>query len=215
MLYFRALFGGLDALPDADPGLRRAIDERAAQVGWPALHAELATVDPRAAGRIHANDSQRIQRALEVYELTGRPISDWQGRGVDDPLPWPLLKIALIPGQREVLHERIAARFAAMLEAGLLAEVRALHARGDLGVQHSAVRAVGYRQLWEHLEGRVSLDEAVRSAVTATRRLAKRQLTWLRREADLAVFDPFEPQTREKIIALVSSWGGNGVQTLC
>ena len=182
MLYLRALYQGLAALPPANAALRAALDAQAASVGWPALHAELARVDPQAAARIARNDAQRIQRALEVQRLTGLPISHWQQRtdGAQDEFRW--LRYALIPAAGDDWRGRLAARFEAMLQHGLLAEVRALHARGDLSEQHPSIRAVGYRQLWGYCEGRCSLDEAVRLAIIATRQLAKRQLTWLRRE---------------------------------
>jgi tRNA dimethylallyltransferase len=155
---------------------------RALYQGLAALHAELARVDPQAAARIARNDAQRIQRALEVQRLTGLPISHWQQRtdGAQDEFRW--LRYALIPAAGDDWRGRLAARFEAMLQHGLLAEVRALHARGDLSEQHPSIRAVGYRQLWGYCEGRCSLDEAVRLAIIATRQLAKRQLTWLRRE---------------------------------
>ena len=180
MLYFRALFRGLSELPPADPVVRAEIAERAARIGPDALHAELARVDPAAAARIHPNDPQRVQRALEVWRLTGKPITTLQqggARSVHD-----FHKLAVAPADRAELHRRIEARFATMLERGLLDEVARLHARGDLTPDLPALRAVGYRQLWRHLDGQETLDEAVRRAVFATRQLAKRQLTWLRKE---------------------------------
>jgi tRNA dimethylallyltransferase len=180
MLYLRALFYGLAALPKATPALRAQLDARAAKEGWPALHAELARLDPQAAHRIAPNDSQRIQRALEVCLSTGRPISELQ-RGTSSPLAGlPVRQWALVPSDRSMLHERLAERFDAMMKAGFLQEVRELRARGDLTARHPSMRAVGYRQLWAHLEGACDLTEAVRRGVVATRQLAKRQLTWLR-----------------------------------
>ena len=185
MLYFRALQRGLAELPPADPGLRTELDRAAAARGWPALHAELRQVDPEAAARIQPADSQRIQRALEVWRLTGRPLSELQAEG-DNPLEgWRLLKLGLAPASRAGLHQAIAARFAEMMAAGFLQEVERLHARGDLHPGLPAIRAVGYRQLWAAVAGEAGVDEAVAAAVTATRRLAKRQMTWLRAETGL------------------------------
>lgn len=185
MLYFRALLRGLAELPAADPALRAALDAEAAQRGWPALHAELARVDPAAAARIRPGDSQRIQRALEVWRLTGRPLSELQAAGAALPEGWQFLKLALAPPTRAALHAAIGARFEAMMAAGLLAEVEVLYARGDLHAGLPAIRAVGYRQLWAHLAGECELERAIADAVTATRRLAKRQMTWLRAEPGL------------------------------
>lgn len=182
MLYLRALLHGLAVLPQAAPELRAALDARAARLGWPALHAELFGMDPEAAARIAPNDGQRIQRALEVCYCTGRPISQLQRETVLPLADWPLRYWKLAPRDRGVLHERLARRFAGMMAAGFLEEVRALKARGDLSAAHPAMRAVGYRQLWAHLEGQCGLEEAVRRAVTATRQLAKHQLTWMRGE---------------------------------
>jgi tRNA dimethylallyltransferase len=182
MLYLRALLQGLAPLPQASPELRAELDARAAQHGWPALHAQLAQLDPAAAARIAANDSQRIQRALEVCYSSGRALTELQRATVSPLADWPLQYWALVPRERAQLHERLAQRFDAMMAAGLLEEVAALHARGDLTVRHPAMRAVGYRQLWVHLEGGCDLDQAMRRAVAATRQLAKRQLTWLRSE---------------------------------
>jgi tRNA dimethylallyltransferase len=175
MLYFKALREGIDALPPADPALRRQLDEQATQEGWPALHAELAGVDPASAARLPPGDSQR---ALEVYRLTGRPLSSWQqGPRTADSTAWPLL--ALEPQSRSWLHQRIAERFGAMLRGGLLAEVQALRARGDLHAGLPSMRCVGYRQAWEALDSGRS-DDLLDRGVAATRQLAKRQLTWLR-----------------------------------
>ncbi len=176
MLYFKALFDGIDEMPAADAALRAEIDARAMQAGWPALHAELATLDPPTAARLSVNDGQRIQRALEVQRLSGRPLSSWHTARTR-PAPPPL--VSLEPQDRGWLHARIAARFAAMLGAGFVDEVRALRARGDLNAAMPSMRAVGYRQAWAALEaGDLSALQASGSA--ATRQLAKRQLTWLR-----------------------------------
>jgi tRNA dimethylallyltransferase len=178
MLYYRALIAGLDALPQAEPALRAAIDAEAARHGWPALHAELAKVDPKAAQRISPNDAQRIQRALEVWRLTGKPLSALQG-APQDPLPFAIKAVSLFP-DRERLHETIAARFDAMLAAGLIEEVKNLRKKYRLTAAMPSMRAVGYRQVWEHLEGRYDKETLREKAVAATRQLAKRQLTWLR-----------------------------------
>jgi tRNA dimethylallyltransferase len=182
MLYLRALLHGLAALPRAAPQLRASLDARAARLGWPALHAELHALDPEAARRIAPTDSQRIQRALEVCYSAGQPISQLQRATVSPLAGMPYRYWILAPPDRALLHQRVARRFEEMMAAGLLDEVVALRARGDLTARHPAMRAVGYRQLWAHLDGEYDLDEAMRRAVTATRQLAKRQLTWLRAE---------------------------------
>ena len=181
LLYFRALTRGIAPLPEADAGVRAELDRRAREVGWPALHAELAGLDPAAAARIRPADGQRIQRALEVLELTGERLSDLQRRATPPPLDFAAF--ALLPADREALYARIDRRFLAMMETGLLEEVRALRARPDLHADLPSLRSVGYRQLWAYLAGGCSLAEAVAAAQRATRNLAKRQLTWLRAEA--------------------------------
>jgi tRNA dimethylallyltransferase len=182
MLYLRSLLDGLAVLPAADPHLRATLEREAAQRGWPALHARLAPLDPRAAARISPNDGQRIQRALEVCYATGRPISELQRATVSPLAGWRVRFWALAPRERALLHERLARRFHAMMAAGFLEEVRSLYRRGDLTSRHPSMRAVGYRQLWAHLAGEYDLDEAIRRGIAATRQLAKRQLTWLRAE---------------------------------
>ncbi|HNU10374.1 MAG TPA: tRNA (adenosine(37)-N6)-dimethylallyltransferase MiaA [Rubrivivax sp.] len=178
MLYFKALREGLDEIPSADAALRQSIDERARREGWPALHAELARVDPRTAARLAPHDAQRIQRALEVYAASGRPLSDWQGQARrTDAAAWPML--SLEPVSRAWLHARIAERFAAMLDAGLLEEVQRLRARGDLHAGLPSMRCVGYRQAWAALDA-ADTSGLLARGVAATRQLAKRQLTWLR-----------------------------------
>ncbi|MFC4297064.1 tRNA (adenosine(37)-N6)-dimethylallyltransferase MiaA [Castellaniella hirudinis] len=181
MLYYKALREGLNDLPEADPAIRRRLDEEALERGWPALHAELAGVDPVTAARLAPNDSQRLQRALEVWRGSGRTLSDWLTEPPRPALPgWRFETISLEPSDRSVLHARIAQRYQAMIVAGLLDEVRALRTRPDLHPGLPSIRCVGYRQLWDHLDGRASLDEAVEQAIAATRQLAKRQITWLR-----------------------------------
>jgi tRNA dimethylallyltransferase len=179
MLYYRALVGGLDALPQADAEVRAAINAEARERGWPALHAELERVDPRSARRIPASDTQRIQRALEVWRLTGKPLSSLQGVA-RAALPFALKAFALVPPDREALNQRIAERFEAMLEAGLVDEVRRLRSRYRLTPGMPSMRAVGYRQAWQHLEGELTEAAMREQAIAATRQLAKRQLTWLR-----------------------------------
>ena len=194
-LYFRALLEGLSPMPEADASLREAIAAEASSRGWPALHAELALVDPRAGMRIKPADAQRIQRALEVFRLSGRSISEWQDARVRKPFPFRMLKLVLAPRDRAVLHARIAQRFDAMLDQGFLEEVRRLRQMPELHAHPAplelpAVRAVGYRQAWEYLDGVIPVEEFRDRAIFATRQLAKRQLTWLRGELDARWFDP-------------------------
>ena len=192
MLYLRSLLHGLAQLPGAEPQLRAELDARAVAAGWPALHAELTQLDPQAAARIAPNDRQRIQRALEVCYRAGRPITELQRATVSPIAGWPLRYWAFAPRRRSVLHERIAERFNAMMTEGFLDEVRGLRGRGDLTARHPAMRAVGYRQLWAHLEGDYGLPQALERAVAATRQLAKRQLTWMRSEPLGEWLDPQE-----------------------
>ncbi|MGE0876703.1 MAG: tRNA (adenosine(37)-N6)-dimethylallyltransferase MiaA [Burkholderiales bacterium] len=184
MLYYRALASGLDALPQADRKLRAELDADAARRGWPALHAELARIDPPTAARLDVNDAQRVQRALEVHRLTGKPLSALQGSR-DAALPFELAAFALVPADRAELHQRIAARFDAMLAAGLVAELAALRARHALSAGMPSMRCVGYRQAWAHLEGEFGARDLRERGIAATRQLAKRQLTWLRSLPDL------------------------------
>ncbi len=183
MLYFKALADGIDAMPAADPEVRRRLEADAAALGWPAMHARLAEVDPVAAARLAPNDSQRIQRALEVWHASGRPLSSFHASGASGALAkgWPAAALlSLEPTDRAWLHERIAARFDAMLSSGFIAEVQALRARGDLHADLPSMRCVGYRQAWEALDGRWPLTELRERGIAATRQLAKRQITWLR-----------------------------------
>jgi len=181
MLYFKALQSGLSDLPHADPQLRAVLQQRLTDEGLGSLHAELSLVDPQSAARIHANDQQRTLRALEVYHLTGKPLSSIQGSAV--PLEYPVVKCILAP-PRAVLHQRIADRFQQMIQDGLIDEVNQLRARGDLSLDHPSMRCVGYRQVWKYLDGELDYDAMLERGVIATRQLAKRQLTWLRRESD-------------------------------
>ena len=193
MLYLRALLHGLAALPEASPQVRREIDQRAEREGWSALHAELARLDPEAAGRINSNDPQRIQRALEVCYVTGQPISRLQRDTISPLSGYKVRAWALAPGERALLHSRLELRFHNMLHAGFLNEVRMKRQRGDLTSSHSSMRAVGYRQLWAHLDGEYDLAEATRRGISATRQLAKRQLTWMRSEPSFTWVNPDTP----------------------
>ena len=200
MMYFRALTGGIADLPSADANIRATIDAQAQQQGWPAMHERLRAVDPEAANRIKPNDRQRIQRALEVYLSSGKTLSEWHRADsgtAGDGLRF--VKLALQPASRKVLHERIDRRLKFMLNNGFLDEVKVLRQRPDLTAQHSSMRSVGYRQLWQHLDGETSLEAAREKALHATRQLAKRQITWLRSEPELQSFDPLEVQTIDAI----------------
>jgi tRNA dimethylallyltransferase len=199
MLYFRALRRGLAALPSADPEVRAQIDAQAQRVGWPAMHAELASFDPRSAARIQPNDAQRIQRALEVYRISGRTLSDFHAEAQQPDPNLAFTTYAWVPADRERLYDAIRMRFHAMLQAGLLDEVRRLHSRADLHADLPSIRAVGYRQLWEYLDGQVSLEAAVDKAIVATRHLARRQLIWLRAEEDIKFLNALEPNAHAHI----------------
>jgi tRNA dimethylallyltransferase len=180
MLYFKALWEGLSELPQADAALRQEIENEASERGWPALHAELAKLDPETAARLKPTDAQRIQRALEVVRLTGAPMSNALESSRGEGLPYRVLPLALVPSDRAVLHERIAQRFAAMLEAGLVEEVIALRKKYRLTPTMPSMRCVGYRQVWQYLDDEYDRDELLNRGIYATRQLAKRQLTWLR-----------------------------------
>lgn len=197
-LYFRALRRGLSDLPAADPVVRARLEAEAARWGWETLHQRLQRVDPRAAARIHPNDPQRLQRALEVYELTGRPLSELQ-QGGSDALPYRVLALVLAP-ERELLHRRIQERFHRMLEQGLIGEVEGLFRRGDLGPDKPSIRCVGYRQVWSYLAGEVDYPTMVRQGITATRQLAKRQFTWLRSEPDAHRLDSLDTHLLDKVL---------------
>lgn len=202
-LYFRALEQGLAHMPEADPALRARLEDEADSLGWEALHARLAAVDPQAAARIHPNDPQRLQRALEVYELTGRPLSDWIAEQQRYTPPFRPVKVVVSPPDRQVLRDRIRVRFRIMLEQGLLEEVELLRTRPELHRDLPSMRAVGYRQAWDFLDGCCSRDEFVAKAITATGQLAKRQLTWLRREAGAEWFDPLRNRVLDRILKYV------------
>jgi tRNA dimethylallyltransferase len=194
-LYFEALLEGLSGMPAADEETRAQLRREAEERGWAALHAELARVDPAAAARIHANDPQRISRALEVHRLSGVPISTWQAARAPARFPFRVLRLVLCPRDRALLHERIASRFDAMLAAGFLDEVRVLRANPRLHPDLPAMRAVGYRQAWRHLAGETDAASFREQALAATRQLAKRQLTWLRGRPELRWLDPVQDST--------------------
>jgi tRNA dimethylallyltransferase len=189
MLYFNALREGLSVLPAADADIRMVIDAMAVEAGWPAIHRELGRIDPATAERLDPNDAQRVQRAMEIFYLTGKPMSELIAAGRSASLPFRLIPIALVPGERTVLHQRIAARFEEMLELGLINEVRALREEYDLKPSLPSMRCVGYRQAWQYLDGEFGLGTLREKAVAATRQLAKRQLTWLRSMEGLNTFD--------------------------
>ena len=190
MLYYKALLEGLADMPSADPAIRAELEARAASEGWEVLHRELALVDPESAARIHPNDPQRLTRALEVYRVSGLSMTEHRrrqaagnpdtGTSAVGQLPYTVAQLAIAPAQRQVLHERIAQRFRVMLEQGFVEEVEALRRRSDLHAGLPSIRAVGYRQVWEYLDGELSRDEMVERGIIATRQLAKRQFTWLR-----------------------------------
>jgi tRNA dimethylallyltransferase len=202
MMYYNALVKGISALPAANPCVRAELEERAAIHGWEHLHSELALVDPDSAARIHPNDPQRLTRALEVYQLTGRQLSELQQQN-SPPLPYSVAQFAIAPQDRAVLHVRIAERFEQMLDAGFLDEVAKLYAREDLHVELPSIRCVGYRQAWQHLAGELSLAEMQERAIIATRQLAKRQLTWLRGWSDVMWLDTFADNNLEVILKLI------------
>lgn len=186
MLYFHALLNGLAVLPEADVKTRQEIDAQAAQEGWAAVHERLNEVDPVAAKRIHPNDTQRVQRALEVYRVSGRSQTDWLKEQADLALPFRPIKLVIAPSDRADLHQKIIVRFDAMLESGFVDEVRALYDRGDLDASMPAIRAVGYRQAWSYLSGEYDQATFREKSIIATRQLAKRQFTWLRQQTDAA-----------------------------
>jgi tRNA dimethylallyltransferase len=197
MMYFKGLTDGLDDLPTADAGVRAALDEEAARIGWPGMHAKLRALDPATADRLAPNDAQRINRALEIIELTGKPMSELLARRAKPELPFELVSFALEPQDRSVLHRRIALRFDQMLgerdDEGLVAEVARLRARGDLTPNLPSMRCVGYRQAWEYLDGTIDRPALRELGIIATRQLAKRQLTWLRSMPDRIVIDCLGP----------------------
>ena len=212
-LYFRALAQGLAVLPPADPRVRAGIEREAARAGWPAMHARLAGVDPASARRIHTSDPQRIERALEVHALTGRPMSELLARGRRGGLVGPVCRIVLEPADRSVLHRDIAVRFMRMLDAGLVDEVRGLKRRWPLTARSASMRLVGYRQVWAHLEGTCSREEMTERAIAATRQLARRQLTWLRSDRAAVRVDCHAPDAAPRVAACVESFVERAART--
>ncbi len=204
MLYFKALREGLSELPESDAEARGRIDAEAAARGWPALHAELARIDPETATRLKPNDAQRIQRALEVFRITGTPMSQLLGRGKPTAPPFRLIELSLVPSDRGALHRRVEERFDAMLKRGLIEELRALRKRYTLRVGLPSMRCVGYRQTWQYLEGDMDRNELRQRGIFATRQLAKRQLTWLRASGELQPFDCLASDIGQKVIKFLS-----------
>ena len=202
MMYFNRLINPLAELPVASPKLRHEVEQEALEKGWSAMHAQLKDFDFAAFQRIHPNDTQRIQRAIEVYRLSGKPISSFQAEPVAK-LPYQFLAIVLEPESRDVLHQRIRRRLEIMFDSGFIDEVRDLHRRGDLSQNLPAIRSVGYRQVWDYLDGNLTFDELFDRVLFATRQLAKRQLTWLRRWPDAHRFSLSDPNRLDKIIGLI------------
>jgi len=209
MLYYKGLADGLDDLPGADPAVRAALDEEAARLGWPAMHARLAAIDPDTAARLAPNDAQRIQRALEIHALSGKPMSELLAQREKTELPFELLSFALEPSDRAVLHERIARRFDLMLADGpngnLITEVQALRQRGDLHLGLPSIRCVGYRQAWEYLDGSIDYPTMRATGIVATRQLAKRQLTWLRAMPERVAIDCLGPDPAPIMLAQIAA----------
>ena len=205
-LYFRALQYGLSDMPAADPAIRARLEAAASRDGWEALHARLAAVDPESAARIHATDPQRIQRALEVYELSGKPMSALHAQATARDLPYRLLKLALILADRQLLHAQIAARFQQMLADGLLEEVNKLYKNSRLSADLPSMRAVGYRQVWRYLSGQLEYEAMVEQAIIATRQYAKRQLTWLRGEPDLETLAAGDSDVLDRVCQKIDLW---------
>jgi len=204
MLYFNALNSGLAVLPEADASIRAKLDQELALLGKEALHQRLAQVDPQAAARIHPNDPQRVQRALEVYEISGQPLTSFFTEAQNQPIPYNTIKLIIAPEDRKILHEVIAKRFQQMLEQGLIEEVEKLFVRGDLTEQLPAIRAVGYRQVWSYLQGEYDLDTMTEKAIAATRQLAKRQFTWLRKETDAQHFQTGQADLLKAVLTTVN-----------
>ena len=205
MLYFRALQYGLSELPEADREVRERIEQEARSEGWHTLHDRLAQIDPQAAERIHPNDPQRLSRALEVFEITGKTMTELWSEQQAYSFPYRLIKLVVAPAERPVLHERIEMRFRQMLSQGFIEEVEALYKRGDLDEQMPSIRCVGYRQVWQYLEGKIDYETMVERGIIATRQLAKRQFTWLRGENDLTWFDSLQGGLVEKALKTVQN----------
>ncbi len=203
MLYYQALMKGLADMPEADPAVRQRLLDEAESNGWESLHKRLAEVDPVSAARIHSNDPQRLQRALEVYELTGKSMTEhWQAQEASRA-PYNMQSLCVMPTERAVLHQRIEQRFHLMLEQGFEEEVRALWARGDLDVSMPSIRCVGYRQMWEHFQGQWDRETMIHKGIVATRQLAKRQITWLRSWPDLKTLASNDPNLTNNALKLL------------
>ncbi|WP_354016419.1 tRNA (adenosine(37)-N6)-dimethylallyltransferase MiaA [Endozoicomonas lisbonensis] len=205
MLYFKILRDGIAELPSAAPEVRERILQEAAEKGWPELHRRLQEVDPVTAERLKPRDAQRIQRALEVYETTGKPLSVWHQEQEDQRLPYRLVNLAIAPQERSVLHERIKIRFEQMIQNKFEEEVRGLYGRDDLDPTLPAIRAVGYRQMWSYLEGEMDFDEMIERGIIATRQLAKRQLTWLRGWSDVDWLDSLSPSLLDDALKVLKT----------
>jgi len=204
MLYFNVLNSGLAVLPEADPVIRAKLDQDLEQLGKEALHRRLAEVDPESAARIHPNDPQRVQRALEVYEISGKPLTSFFTAAQAQDIPYQKIKLVIAPQDRAILHDMIARRFKQMLERGFIDEVEVLYKRGDLTEKMPSIRAVGYRQAWSYLQGEYDLETMTEKAIIATRQLAKRQFTWLRREIDATNFQTGQSDLLTKVLATVN-----------
>ncbi|MGZ8237651.1 MAG: tRNA (adenosine(37)-N6)-dimethylallyltransferase MiaA [Methylobacter sp.] len=202
MLYFNALNSGLALLPEANPVIRNQLDQDLAQFGKEIMHQRLAKIDPEAAARIHPNDPQRVQRALEVYEISGQPLTSFFQKAQTQLLPYKRIKLIIAPQDRLILHDIIDRRFRQMLEQGLIDEVEALFKRGDLTENMPSIRAVGYRQVWSYLQGEYDFKTMTEKGIIATRQLAKRQFTWLRRETDAVSFQTGQPDLLQKVLAM-------------
>ncbi|MDO9267566.1 MAG: tRNA (adenosine(37)-N6)-dimethylallyltransferase MiaA [Methylobacter sp.] len=205
MLYFNVLNSGLAVLPEADPVIRAKLDQDLERLGKEALHRRLAEVDPESAARIHPNDPQRVQRALEVYEISGKPLTSFFTATQAQDIPYQKIKLVVAPQDRVILHDMIARRFKQMLEQGFIDEVAALYQRGDLTEKMPSIRAVGYRQAWSYLQGEYDLETMTEKAIIATRQLAKRQFTWLRREMDAPNFQTGQTDLLTKVLATVNN----------
>jgi len=205
MLYFRAITEGLSELPRADEEIRQALIDEASDKGWTAMHAQLMSIDPEAANRIHPNDPQRIQRALEIFRITGMSMSDWLQRNKPEGLPYHFIKLVVAPTDRSVLHQRIEQRFDQMLVQGFVEEVEKLRLRSDLNLDKPSMRSVGYRQIWQYLDGEFELEEARLKGIAATRQLAKRQFTWLRAIRDVQWTDSLNSSDIVRLIGDISA----------
>ncbi|MCK5878125.1 MAG: tRNA (adenosine(37)-N6)-dimethylallyltransferase MiaA [Candidatus Marithrix sp.] len=205
MLYFNSLIKGLSELPTANLEIRKTLDEQAAQIGWPAMHQQLTDIDPQAAQQIHPNDTQRIQRALEVYTISGRNITTWRSETKGQSWLYPTIKLIVAPAQRSILHDNVAKRFNIMLEQGFIKEVEQLFNRSDLDISLPSMRCVGYRQVWNYLEGKLDYADLPEKAIVATRQLAKRQLTWLRVLNDAVWFDNQNMNLNMQVLELLNT----------